>query len=130
MANRSLFFLALFCLALHAEIVVVTSERSTLQALTKNEVRQLFLTNQRSGAVAVESISNPLHKGFYTDIAGKTEAQLRAYRARQIFSGRGNPPKRINGDDLPAYLDAHPEAVTYMEASGSPSSLKVLYRLP
>lgn len=130
MAAKILFILTLFCFALRAEIVVVASERSALQTLTKNEVRQLFLTNQRSGTVAVESMPNSLYDGFYTNIAGKTEAQLRAYRAKQIFSGRGNPPRRVDAGELPAYLDTHPEAVSYMEASARPPSLKVLYRLP
>lgn len=130
MAAKALLFILLLGLALRAEIVVVASENSPLQRLTDSEVRQLFLNNQRSGAVAVESVPNPLYEGFYARVAGKTEAQLRAYRARQIFSGRGNPPRRVKSDELEAYLVAHPDAVTYMEASGRLRSLKVLYRLP
>jgi hypothetical protein len=130
MAARILLFIAMFYGSLHAGIVVVVSDRSPVHSMTRSEVRQLFLNNQNGQTFAVECVPNTLHEQFYSEIAGKTASQLRAYRARQIFSGRGKPPRHIKRDELATYLETHPDAVTYVEDDNLPSTFRVVYRLP
>lgn len=130
MLVRALILIGILSCYLQAEIIVVVSEHSKLQQLTQNEVKQLFLNNRGGDTVAVEGSAADLQEQFYLKITGKTEAQLRAYRARQIFSGRGKPPRQVKPDELEAYLNDHPEAVSYMKASKLPEILKVVYRCP
>lgn len=130
MMARTLFIIGLFFWSLHAGIVVVVSEHSPLYRLSQNEVRQLFLNNLDGRAVAVEGIPNELQKRFYDKIAGKSISQLRAYRARQIFSGRGKPPRRVHRNELESYMHAHPNTVTYIEDSHVPGTFRIIFRLP
>lgn len=126
-------FLLLFCLCflgLTADIVVVVSQDSALHSITRQEVRQLFLNNQNGGLQAVELQASPLHDTFYSRVTGKNASQLRAYRARQIFSGRGKPPRRIHAAALEAYLREHPYAITYLDEADVPATLRIIYRLP
>lgn len=129
MAVKILLLFSLLLGTLCADIVVVVAQDSPLKSLTRTEVRQLFLSNRSGDAVAVESSPNRLHERFYDTIAGKTTAQLRAYRARQIFSGRGKPPRQVSSEALEAYLQAHPDAVSYIDDAQLSSSLRIVYRL-
>lgn len=127
---RSVLFLLCLLGTLHcSDIVVVASEHSPLKPMGENEVRQLFLNNRNARAVAVESDAEGLQKRFYDRLAGKNAAQLRAYRAKQIFSGRGNPLRTIAHHAVEAYLQAHPDAVAYIDEAQMSPSLKIIYRL-
>lgn len=129
MTARILLLITMLCWSLQADIVVVVSDRSELKSLSENEVRQLFLNNFGGESVAVEGVSKRVQEEFYMEIAGKTASQLRAYRARQIFSGRGKPPRRLKADEIETYLNAHPDAVTYLEDAHLPSTFRIVYRL-
>jgi hypothetical protein len=64
---------------------------------------------------------------FYTNIIGKTAAQMKAHWSKIIFTGRGLPPKMLsNSGEIKHLLARDPRAIGYIERSAVDSSVKVL----
>ena len=125
--------LASACLTASAEIVVVVSAKSTATALTQDEAADIFLgrSNVLPGAGAVVPIDQTegaaLRDEFYQKAAGKSGAQLKAYWSKQIFSGKGQPPKAV-GDSaaVKTLLASNPNMVGYIDKSALDASVKQL----
>jgi ABC-type phosphate transport system substrate-binding protein len=116
-----------------ADVVAVASVKSPITALSKSEVVDIFLgktTRFPNGTQAVpidqgEGVS--ARDSFYAVFAGKSPAQVKAYWAKIIFTGRGQPPRSAPGDSqVRALLVANPQAIGYMERSAVDGTLKVL----
>ena len=61
----------------------------------------------------------------------KDAAQLNAYWSRLIFTGKGEPPKKVaDNTDVLALVAANPNIIGYVDASAVNSTVKVLLRIP
>ena len=80
-------------------------------------------------AVPIDQAQNsPLRDTFYEAIAGKSAAQLKAYCARIIFSGKGEPPRRVSDSKAArAALLAIPTAIAYLDRSELTPDLKIVF---
>ena len=56
---------------------------------------------------------------FYTKVAGKDEAQVKAIWSKLVFTGKATPPKELasNGDVVKA-VSADPNAIGYVDKTG------------
>jgi ABC-type phosphate transport system substrate-binding protein len=120
--------------ACFAQIAVVVGAKSIAIALTAEQAAGLFLgkSDQLPGAgVALlldQPESNPNRELFYTKVAGKSAAQVKAAWSRLVFSGKGTPPKEIaNSTEVKKLVSSNLNAVGYIEKSAVDSSVKVLF---
>lgn len=120
--------------ALAGGLLVVIGGNSTLPALDKNQVRNIFLGKISSlpdGATAVpvdQPESSPLREAFYTKVADCSAAEAKARWAQLAFTGRGEPPRVGNGSsDVKRILNSTPGSIGYIEESELDSSIKVLF---
>lgn len=116
-----------------ADVVAVVSARSTITALSKNEVAAIFLgkTSRFPDGQAVIPIdqaeSSPLRDEFYMKFTGKSPAQLRAHWSKVIFTGRGQPPPEVpNSIEMKKRIAANPVAIGYIERALVDGSVKIL----
>ena len=129
--------LLLIGLTLHlmsADILVVVSEKSSIQNLDKHEVKRIFLNKTRffsngQKVQVVESGATDVKNTFYSRVTQKSKSQLRSYWAKQIFTGKGKPPRKLKKGKLLSYLDQNPNAISYISAEQMTDSLKVLYKI-
>ncbi len=71
--------------------------------------------------------SSPLRAVFYQKTTGKDLNQLRAYWARVIFAGKGEPPKEVGGDsEVVKLVSTNPNLIGYVHASSVNSSVITL----
>jgi hypothetical protein len=123
------------CLAgsARADGVVVVSAKSAAKPLTADQAADLFLgrSNELPGAGTATPIDlsegAALRDEFYEKVAGKSAPQLKAYWSKQIFSGKGQPPKAV-GDSaaVKGLLAGNPNLVGYIDKSAVDASVKVL----
>ncbi len=120
---------AAICLALSlaggsamAEVVVVVSSRSTLTALSRSQIVDVFLGRTRrfpDGKLAqpIDQLEGSAARGeFYMRYADKTPAQLKAYWSKIIFTGRGQPPLALaSAAEVKKRLAASPAAISYID---------------
>lgn len=125
--------LILACHTAEADVVAVVSAKSPVAALSKSQVVDLFLgksTRFPGGTQAVpidQSEGTRARDEFYATFAGKSAAQVKAYWAKIIFTGRGEPPRTASNDaEVRKLLAANPQAIAYLERSAVDGSVRVL----
>lgn len=113
-----------------AETVVVVSVKSTATSLNEDQVADIFLgkASQLPGggqAIPVDQAEGAVRDDFYLKATGKTGPQVKAFWSKQIFSGKGQPPKEV-GDSasVKALVASNPNLIGYIDKSALDSSVK------
>jgi ABC-type phosphate transport system substrate-binding protein len=116
-----------------ADVVAVVSAKSTVTALTRSQVTDIFLSKASHfpNGVRAEPIDqangSAARDEFYAKLAGKTAAQLKAYWSKIIFTGRGQPPPVVaNGIEVKKRLAVNPAAIGYIEHALVDDSVRVV----
>lgn len=116
-----------------AQVAVVVGAKSPATALNAEQAASLFLgkSAQLPGAGTAVLIdqaeSAAVRDQFYTKVAGKSAAQVKAAWSRLVFSGKATPPKEVaNSAEVKKLVAANPDAVGYIEKSAVDASVKVL----
>ncbi|HEY3697861.1 MAG TPA: phosphate ABC transporter substrate-binding protein [Spongiibacteraceae bacterium] len=117
-----------------AEVVVVVSAKSAAGTLTSSQVADIFLgksaTFPSGGKVTPidQSEGSAGRDEFYTKVAGKSAAQVKAYWSKIIFSGKGQPPKEA-GDSaaVKKAVAGNPESIGYIDKAAVDSSVKIVF---
>jgi ABC-type phosphate transport system substrate-binding protein len=117
-----------------ADSVAVVSARSTVTALSKDQVSDIFLgklSRFPDGVLAVpidQEEGSGSRDDFYRRLTDKSPAQLKAYWSKIIFTGRGQPPGTVaNGAEVKRRLAANPAAIGYIDSKLVDESVRVLY---
>ncbi|BAJ03650.1 hypothetical protein [Shewanella violacea] len=117
------------------DLLVVVSRESHVESLTKSEVVDLFMgryvnfPNGDKAKVFDLAPKSELKGLFYQKLVNRTEAQINAYWARLLFSGRNTPPKETeSADQLIHELLSSRHGIGYISSQDLTNSLKVVYR--
>ena len=128
--------LVAFAGAARAEVVVVVSAKNPTTALTAEQATDLFLGEVATfpgGGQAVpvdQADSSHVREEFYAKAAGKTSAQLKAYWAKVIFTGKGKPPKAVADSATVKQLVAdNPNMIGYMDRGALDAGVRVVLTL-
>jgi hypothetical protein len=116
-----------------ADEVAVVSAKSTVITLSKSQVADIFLgkaTRFPDGSQAVpidQSEGTPARDEFYSRIAGKSAAQMKAYWSRIIFTGRGQPPRAVpSSSEAKKLVVANADTIAYVEPKLVDDTLRVV----
>lgn len=116
-----------------AEVVVVVSAKNIVVGLTRTEVARIFLgktssfPNGENATPVDQAENNSIHSEFYTKVTGKSAAQLKAYWAKIIFAGDGQPPKAVsNSEGVRKAIATDVHAIGYLDRSAVDDSLKIV----
>jgi hypothetical protein len=115
-------------------LVVAVRSDSEIGTLSKNEVIDIFLGRFRqlpSGQRAEpldDSTHSPEKQAFYLALINKTSAEINAYWARLLFSGRVTPPRAMdNQEKILDELIRNPRAIGYLDKSKVDRRLRVVF---
>lgn len=110
----------------HAEVTVIV-HAANAATLDDEAVAALFLGQAKTFAGGPEAVPVNQKDGAAAtgEFAGrylkKTPAQLRAFWAKQVFTGAGRPPKELDGDEaVIKFVAATPGAIGYIEGKPGP----------
>jgi ABC-type phosphate transport system substrate-binding protein len=119
--------------AMASDVVAVVSSKSAITALSPNQVADIFLGKTSrfpDGTQAVpidQNEDSPARDKFYAEFTGKSPAQVKAYWAKIIFTGRGQPPRQVaNGVEAKRLIADNPNAIGYIDNSLVDKSVRVL----
>jgi hypothetical protein len=118
----------------HADLVLVTSPQSGIERLTQDDVINIYLGRYRrlpSGIVA-EPVDHPveaeLRARFYRRLVNKSLAEINAYWARLVFSGKTRPPQVVEGiDNVLRIVATQPGALAYLERTQVDGRVRIVY---
>ena len=111
-----------------ADIVVIVSAKSTATTMTAEDISNIYLGK----STALKPVDNaaPVRSQFYTAVAGKDEAQVKAIWSKLVFTGKATPPKELpSSAAVVKAVAADPNAIGYVEKSAVDASVKVVYEV-
>ncbi len=125
--------LAAFAIPASAEFVVIVNARNPVATMTAEQVAQVFLGRSTSfpagGSVAPvdQKEGATIRDEFYTKVADKNPGQVKAYWAKQMFSGKGSPPRELaSSADIKHAVASDAAAIGYIEKSAVDASVKAV----
>ncbi len=116
-----------------AEIVVVVNKNNDISALSQKEIIDIYMGRKQSfpnGKPALpldQAAQSMIRKDFYQILINKSPAQINAYWARLLFTGRASPPRILQ--EASVVLDAieqNPSAIGYVDSSMLNDRVKVV----
>ena len=120
-----------------AELAIIAHPSNPEAALTKKQVKLIFLGKKKSfpGGVEAKPVDqnedSPAHAEFYQKVVGKTGAKLKSYWSKMVFTGKASPPQVVgDGTDVKNWVAKHEEALGYIDAAEVDESVKVLLVIP
>jgi ABC-type phosphate transport system substrate-binding protein len=115
------------------EVVAVVSAKRPATELNGDQVADIFLGKTSrfpDGSLATpidQSEDSPAREKFYARFTGKSPAQMKAYWAKIIFTGRGQPPKQVPGSaEAKRVIAQNPNAIGYIDANLVDDSVRVV----
>ncbi len=121
---------------LHAELVVIVNSDCSVSHMDKNEVVDLYMGRYVAfpNGVSALPIDQPgdskIREEFYALLTGKTVAQVNAYWARLIFSGRATPPRvMLNVEETLRVVRENKDAIAYLNREDIDETVKVILSL-
>ena len=120
-----------------AELAVIAHPSNPEAALTKKQVKLIFLGKKKSfpgGGEAKpvdQNEDSPAYAEFYQKVVGKTGSKLKSYWSKMVFTGKASPPQIVgDGNDVKNWVAKHEEALGYIDATEVDDSVKVLLVIP
>ncbi|CAN7434392.1 phosphate ABC transporter substrate-binding protein [Duganella sp. LjRoot269] len=120
-----------------AELVVIVSARNPLSVLRPEQVVDIFLaqTGRFPGgdeAVALDlPLGSPLREEFYSRVAARSPALMKAYWTKMVFTGRGQPPRELASSAAVRRMVAdNPSMIGYIDRSALDASVKAVLVTP
>jgi len=116
-----------------ADLVVIVSARSAAPVLRPEQVAAIFLGQTAQlpdGALVTaidQQVGSPTRDEFYAKVASKSPALLKAYWSKLLFTGRGQPPREVAGDNAVRKLVADtPGMIGYIDRSALDASVRTV----
>lgn len=119
-----------------AELVVVVHPKNPADSLSRREVVDLFMGRTQyfaDGSLVLRLDQPPQsqeRQDFYRGLVNKSVAEVNAYWAKLLFSGRASPPQVVdNNKAVLAAVRDNKNAIGYMDSSAVDDSVKVVARV-
>ncbi len=118
-----------------AELIVVVNEDSPIDEITATDLSAIYLgkTHYYPSEFRVQPLdfekNSEMRNSFYQQLVGKSSAQINAYWARLLFTGKAEPPAEYPSQTrLIEQVKNNTSAIAYIVNKGDISGLKVIYR--
>jgi ABC-type phosphate transport system substrate-binding protein len=119
---------ALAAAAANADVVVIVSSKSTATTMTADDIANIYLG--KSTAMKPVDNATPVRAQFYTAVAGKDEAQVKAIWSKLVFTGKATPPKEMpSSAEVVKAVASDPNAIGYVDKAAIDGSVKVVYEV-
>lgn len=113
--------------------VVIANKSVPVDRIDAGQATQIFLKQVQTwpdgGRIEPVDLKegSPLRAEFYARVTGRSPGQLRAYWARQTFTGMGFPPREVaTSEDVMRLVQATPGGVGYVDRKNADGAAKVL----
>jgi ABC-type phosphate transport system substrate-binding protein len=114
-------------------LVVIANKSVPVDKIDAGQATQIFLkqVNTWPDGRQIQPIDlqegSPLRAEFYGRIAGRSPGQLRAYWARQAFTGMGFPPREVaTAEDVSQAVQSTPGGIGYVDRKNADEATKIV----
>lgn len=112
--------------------MVIVNPKVNIAALTKTDLADIFLKKIGSYSkdeklTPIDQKPNEVRTHFYEKILGKSDAEMKAYWSREIFTGHAYPPHSEEGDlSVKESVSNNPTYVGYIDSTVVDEKVKVV----
>lgn len=106
------------------DLVVVVSAQSGVERLSADDVVNIFMGRYRQLPTGIAAVpvdqpeARPERAHFYRLLVNKDLAEINAYWARLLFSGKTSPPRQVKSTaEMLELLAKQPGAIGYLDSS-------------
>ena len=126
-----LMLFALLPEAVYTQVAVVVNRANPVANLSLEQLRRLYLGTSTTfpGGGRVILVESPgLRTGFYHQLLGMTDGQLKRHWLGVMFAGQGGtPPREIPAiQDLRRFVSEHAGAIAFLALRDADTSVKIL----
>ena len=115
-----------------ADLVLIAHLQAPVNSISRDEAINIYMGRLRRFPTgeAVQPLDGPAKAEFYRLLVNKELADINAYWARLVFSGRTSPPRSFEQNQTVLdYVSANPDAIGYIERAELNSKVKVILEL-
>ncbi|WP_206485668.1 phosphate ABC transporter substrate-binding protein [Thalassotalea sp. G2M2-11] len=119
-------------LSVLAEVAVIVNPANT-STIDKKLIKKIFTGKVKSfpsgnSVVAINQASaNELTAEFNDKVLNKSSSQIKAYWSKQLFTGKGTPPKEVDSDsEVIKLVASDPNMIGYVSPSSLTDKVKVV----
>ncbi len=112
------------------DYILVVNKENPIHTMTRSDVKKVFLgkksfwDNGHRIDVFLQTEAE-LHAEFISDVMKKTPRQFSMYWRRELYSGTGLPPQKLDSDQaIKAEIAANPRAISYISADSIDDTVK------
>lgn len=127
---------AMLALNAQAAIVVIVNKDNPINTFSQRELVDLYMGRNLyfpDGNLAVRldhAPTSPIREDFYQQLVGKSVAEVNAYWARLLFTGRASPPQVLdNSHKVIETVHKNRNAIGYIREEDLVDSVKVVGRV-
>lgn len=120
-----------------AELAVIVHPTNNISRISKSDLSDIYLgrseefTNGSDAEPLDQESQSQARRQFNKAVLGMDEGMLRSYWSKLMFSGKGQPPEELSGDDeVRSAVAANRSAIGYIDKSAVNSSVKVILIIP
>lgn len=114
-------------------LVVIVNPDAPVESIDPAQATQIFLKQvqtwpdgKRIQPVDIQE-GSPLRAEFYSKVTGRSPGQLRAYWARQAFTGMGIPPRQVaTAEDVSRLVGKTPGAIGYVDRKEADGQVRIV----
>ncbi len=129
--------LSVISLSCFADIAVIGNKAIAADSLSARQVSKLWLGKLKfipgggKPVVVDQTSGTPVYNNFYKNIVKKNSSQLKAYWAKIIFSGKGEPPRvMLNDAAVIEWVASTSGGLGYVDSKSVNETVKVLFKKP
>ena len=115
-----------------AEVAVIVNPNNA-SAISEKDIKRIYLGKKKkfangSSVIPVNlSAGDSTREAFESNVVGKSASKMKAYWAKLVFSGKGNPPKEAaNAAEVLSLVAENPAVIGYIDASKVTDAVKVV----
>ena len=120
-----------------AEVSVIVHPDANINTITPAYVANIFLGKIKTlpnGKIVIpidQRRDSAARLAFYKKMANKNQNQLNAYWARQVFTGKGQPPSQVpDSESIKLLVSDNPSMMGYIDSKVLDKSVKVILTIP
>lgn len=119
------------CLPLtsRADLVLIAHRHAPVDNISRDEAVNIYMGRLRRfpSGESVQPLDGPAKAQFYRLLVNKELADINAYWARLVFSGRTSPPRLLDRNQaIVEYVSANPDAIGYIDRADLNAGVKVI----
>ena len=120
----------------NSNFAVIVSHNLNVKEMSKKSVSRIFLSKTKElpngqRAITLEPYKKEYQELFYKEVCGKTRRQLKRYWATVLFTGKGQPPKKMKKvEDIIEYVKDNNNIIAYVPAMALTSDdIKIVLKI-